>query len=93
MSRGLKLALVLSLATLALVGCGKRGTLESPTGASVEGASYARSEYSKGDKNKHNKGEAVDGVVAPRPKDKMYWPKPDDTEKQHRDFVLDPLLR
>jgi predicted small lipoprotein YifL len=33
MSRGLKIILVLSLASLALTACGKRGTLEPPPAA------------------------------------------------------------
>ena len=83
MSRGLKLVLLLMLAAFPLSACGKRGALEAPTADSVADAKY--------DKNKKNKGEEVQGIVAPRPKDKMYYPKPDD--KPHRDFVLDPLLR
>jgi predicted small lipoprotein YifL len=84
MSCGLKLVLLLILAALPLSACGKRGALEAPTTDSVADAKY--------DKTKgKGKGEEVQGLVTPRPKDKMYYPKPDD--KPHRDFVLDPLLR
>ena len=60
MSRGLKIVLVLSLASLALTACGKRGTLEPPPAAAP-----------------------AQGTTEPA--------KPG--EKQHRGFVLDPLLR